>query len=67
MIDDLPLVRRGENVSLTIGGKGVTVTIQARAMADGKKGDTIKVMNLNTRKEISAKVVDTGRVEAVNP
>jgi len=67
MVDDLPLVRRGENVMLVITGKGVSVSVQGRAMADGKKGDTISVMNLSTRKEIPAKVVDVGRVEVANP
>ena len=65
MIRDLEpalLVSRGEQVVLEASRGGVQIRVKALALEDGRKGDQIRVQNLQSKREVYAEVVDSGRV-----
>jgi len=53
-----PIVKRGEIVALVIEARGLRVTAQGQAAEDGRRGDTIRVINQMSKREVH------GRVEA---
>lgn len=57
------LVRKGEDVVIRVRVKGVTASMKGQALSDGGKGDSIRVRNLSSGKELSAWVVEKGVVE----
>lgn len=57
------MVRRGNILNLVFARGNLRMTIQAEALADGQPGETIPVRNLQTKKQIYAKVKDGGTVE----
>jgi flagella basal body P-ring formation protein FlgA len=59
----VPLIKRGDKVSLKIESDCFSLVTYAKACESGKKGDVIRVMNLKTRKVIKATVVDVGLVK----
>jgi flagella basal body P-ring formation protein FlgA len=62
----VPLVRRGDIVTVVARNHGIVVRTDARAMADGSLGQPIKLVSLDGRRELSALV--SGYHEAsVNP
>jgi flagella basal body P-ring formation protein FlgA len=62
----VPLVRRGDIVTVVARNHGIVVRTDARAMVDGSLGQPIKLMSLDGRRELSALV--SGYHEAsVNP
>jgi len=58
-----PLVRKGEVVDVVAMEGSLTVTMKALAVENGTQGDLITVRNLETRKDITALVVDEDRVQ----
>jgi flagella basal body P-ring formation protein FlgA len=52
------VVRRGEAVTLVLGGQGFRITTQGLATADARRGDLLRVLNPTSRREV------VGRVEA---
>ncbi len=52
----VPLVRRGDIVTVVARNHGIVVRTDARAMADGSLGQPIKLMSLDGRRELSALV-----------
>jgi len=66
MIRDLEpalLVSRGEQVVLEANRGGVQIRVKALALQDGRKGEQIRVQNLQSKREVYAEVVDSGRVQ----
>lgn len=61
-LEDVPLISRGDTVSLVYEGSFVRLTATAEALADGRAGETIPVRNMQSRREIAAQVVDGGTV-----
>lgn len=57
------LVRKGEDVVIRVRVQGVTASMKGQALSDGGKGDSIRVRNLSSGKELSAWVVEKGVVE----
>ena len=57
------LVKRNQNVTMRIEGKGFVVTAMGEALEDGRGGDYIKVRNADTKRVIVAKVAFDGSVE----
>lgn len=61
----LPLVKRGDLVTITATTKSLQITTKGEARSQGVKGDTIQVKNLGSRQLITAQVVGPGRVQVV--
>ncbi|MEO0529647.1 MAG: flagellar basal body P-ring formation chaperone FlgA [Planctomycetota bacterium] len=60
------MVRRGEQVFVVSGGGGITVTLQALAKQDGRKGELIAVEMLDRRDELMARVVGYGKLAVLS-
>jgi flagella basal body P-ring formation protein FlgA len=59
------MVSKGETVSIIAQSGGLKVTALGQAREDGALGETITVINQDSRKTISAKVIGPGQVEVV--
>ncbi len=57
-ITPLPLVRKGNIVTLRYESNAVTLTVKAEAMSDGGAGETIAVKNLQSKRVVHAVVID---------
>lgn len=57
------LVSRGDQVTLEVSRGGVSIRVKAIALEDGRLGEQIRVQNLQSKREVFAQVVDTGRVK----
>jgi len=57
------LVRRGDKVTIVARSAAVEVSAPGEARDFGTKGEIIRVKNLSSRKEIQARVVESGLVE----
>ncbi len=62
-IDFPPLIRRGEAVTITLAQGRVRLTAAGEAQQDGRAGETIRVRNSASRKEVLCRVTDTGQVQ----
>ncbi|MGB3273118.1 MAG: flagellar basal body P-ring formation chaperone FlgA [Xanthobacteraceae bacterium] len=58
------LVQRGQSVTLVYHGAGITLTIRGKALDSGTEGDTVTVLNLQSKREVQGTVVGTGQVSA---
>lgn len=58
-----PLVKRGERVTIMAQSGSVQVTVPGQARDSGAAGDLVRVKNLMSRKEITARVVEGGVVK----
>lgn len=58
------LVQRGQSVTLTYHSAGLTLTIRAKALDSGTEGDTVSVLNLQSKREVTGTVVGAGQVAA---
>ena len=57
------VIKRGERVTIIAETGGISVHATGEALEDGGLGDIIRVKNLNSRKEIEARVDGPGRVK----
>lgn len=57
------LVLRGQHITIVAQNKGINLSVKGKALMDGKKGQTIKVRNLSSKKLIFARVVSPGIVK----
>jgi len=69
MIDvrGVPLVRRGDIVSVVARNQGIVVRTDGKAMTDGGLGQAIKVLSLDGRRELSARVTGYHEVAVGGP
>lgn len=68
MLESVPLVRRGELVTLEATVGGISVVTAAKADADGRLHETIRVRALESRREeFDAIVVGVGKVRLGGP
>jgi flagella basal body P-ring formation protein FlgA len=58
LIEMPPLVRRGDLVVIVAESEGFKVTATGEAKSDGLRGEQVKVVNLDSNKRFSARVVD---------
>jgi flagella basal body P-ring formation protein FlgA len=56
------LVGRGDLVTLVFESPGVRVTMQAKALESGTKGDVIQVLNQQSKRAVQATVDGPNRV-----
>lgn len=61
------LIPRGEKVTLTYRLGGMKLSTRGQAMEDGAKGDVIDIMNLESRRIVSAVVFSRGQVQVQSP
>lgn len=62
VLEGIPVVSRGDQVSLVYQGQHVTLSVPVQVLEDGQKGDSIMVRNMRSRKEIVGVVQDGGTV-----
>ena len=58
-------IKRGDQVMIIANSHGVSAKMAGTAMADGSKGQQIKVRNLSSKRVIKAKVIAPGKVQTV--
>ncbi len=58
-----PLVHRGQMVEVQAGSGSLLITIKALAMQDGARGETVRVRNLESKRDFAAKVTAENRAE----
>jgi flagella basal body P-ring formation protein FlgA len=56
------LIKRGEAVTITAEGDGLSVKMPGVAMSDGRRGEQIRIKNNNSAKIVDAQVTDAGQV-----
>ncbi|MFO8154768.1 MAG: flagellar basal body P-ring formation chaperone FlgA [Pseudomonadota bacterium] len=56
------LIHRGDRVSIQAGSEHFRISMEGEAEEDGRKGETVRVRNLSSGREIDAVVVAPGRV-----
>ena len=56
------IVSRGDVVTMSFRSGGLALTAQGKALENGAKGDTIRVVNLTSNKTIQAEVTDSKEV-----
>ncbi|BBD07912.1 flagellar basal body P-ring formation chaperone FlgA [Desulfovibrio ferrophilus] len=61
-LEDVPLVSRGDILTLVFQGQYVRLTASAKALSDGKLGQRILVENLSSKREIAAEIRDAHTV-----
>jgi flagella basal body P-ring formation protein FlgA len=56
------LVERGSMITLVYEGRGITLTVKGKAMANGTEGETVAVQNLTSKRIVEGRVSGAGRV-----
>jgi flagella basal body P-ring formation protein FlgA len=56
------LVARNDNVTITFQVPGITLTMRGKALEGGAQGDTINVLNVQSKRSIQATVAGAGHV-----
>lgn len=62
-VADKPIIRKGDSVTLVVRSGAILVTCPGEALADGRPGETISVLNLSTKRQLRGKVKATGEVQ----
>ncbi len=65
-VEDAPVILRGEQVTISLEFRGLTITSLGKAAEDGLRGEMIKVVNLDSKKVLFGEVVGQGRVRIGN-
>lgn len=55
-------VKRGEIVTLILEGRGFRITTQGQAAEDARRGDTVRVVNVTSKRDVLGKVEGPGVV-----
>jgi flagella basal body P-ring formation protein FlgA len=56
MVEEPPVVQKGSKVMIKAESDRILITTIGRALEDGRNGDLVKVVNVNSGKEIVARV-----------
>ena len=62
MVEPIPLVNRGDIVTLIIESQNMYVTALGKALKDGGMDNTISVKNLDSKKQLKGKVIGPNKV-----
>lgn len=62
MLEDPPLFKRGEKIFIVAESETLKIIATGTAESDGYKGRSVKVMNVQSRKEVSGEVIDNTTV-----
>jgi flagella basal body P-ring formation protein FlgA len=61
-LEKMPVVKNGQAVSIIAENDALCITAPGKAKKDGAAGDTILVVNMNTQKDVKARVIDSKTV-----
>ena len=64
-LEKVPLVKTGQLVTIVAENERMRITVTGKAKSAGSEGDMITVQNLNSLKELPARVIDAGTVQIV--
>jgi len=64
-LEKVPMVKSGQMVTIVAESERMRITVTGKARGSGAEGDTINVQNLNSLKEIPARIIDAGTVLVV--
>lgn len=62
-LEQQPLVKRGDLVTITASTESVHITTKGEARSQGAEGDIIQVKNLSSRQMITARIIGQGQVQ----
>ncbi len=62
MLSQPILIKRGDAVTITAEGDGLSVKMPGVAMSDGRRGEQIRIKNNNSAKIVDAQVTEPGEV-----
>ncbi len=62
-LEKIPLIKSGQAVTIVAENEAIRVTVSGRARGAGAEGDTIMVQNLNSQKEMPARVINATTVQ----
>lgn len=62
-LEAIPVVTRGQSVTLRASRGSLAIEAAGRALEDGKAGETIRVMNIATRRVLAGQVAPDGAVD----
>lgn len=62
-VEKVPLIKSGQMVTIVAENATMKITVTGRARGTGGEGDIIMVQNLNSLKEIPARIVDANTVQ----
>ena len=65
LVEQVPLVARGDRVTIRAASKGVCISTVAVAMEDGRLGSVITVRAAHTRDRLKARVTGAGVVASL--
>lgn len=65
LLEKAPLIKSGQLVTIVAENERMRITVTGKARSAGAEGDTITVQNLNSLKELRARVIDAGTVQIV--
>ena len=57
-----PVVKKNDLIRIVVNTGQMTLSVQGKAMQDGALGQTIRVVNVNSNRQLSGTVVDAGTV-----
>ena len=66
MLQRARLVRRGSQVEIVAVSGGLQVRMRGKALADGGRGDRVRVKNLNSGRVITGTVAGSGVIQVLN-
>ena len=58
MVETPPLIERGKIITILVEEGPVSITALGKSLSDGMKGEILRVRNLDSKREIAAKVFD---------
>ncbi len=65
LLEPQPLVKRGDRVMIEAKSGVITVTVPGEVRSSGARGDSVRVKNLMSRREVYAKVLDERTVQVM--
>lgn len=63
--EDICLVKKGDEVIIFVNLGNLEISTQGKSLSSGKIGEIIKVLNLDSKKELQAKVIGEKKVEVI--
>lgn len=64
-LERVPLIKAGQMVTIIAENERMRITATGKAKSAGVEGDTITVQNLNSLKDLPARIIDAGTVRIV--
>jgi flagella basal body P-ring formation protein FlgA len=62
-VEKVPLVKTGQMVTIVAENESLRISVSGKARSSGAEGDTIRVQNLTSLKELSARIIDATTVQ----